>query len=525
MFKLLKTVFKAGDVTTKYPFKPYEVDDDFRGKPELNSDQCIVCAVCTIACPANALTMRTDPVTGERTWSLFLGRCIFCGRCEEVCPTKAIRLSQDFELSVTNKQDLFQETTFSTVSCQECGKPFISYKELNYTIDLFKQSLGDPEVGDVHGHAVIEAVAAVLESGCETRHTAHLFGDRHRVRVDLVNEPVGKREVDDRVAILMAVVIVAVVTEGFAEAVAIVKHGGDAVEAEAIEAVLVEPEFAVGEQEVEHLVTPIIEAKRIPGLVFTPTPGVKVLVIRSVEATEAFGFVLDRVAMHDVHDHSQAERMGVVDEVLQLFRGAEARGSGEETADMIAERAVIRVLLNGHDLDGVVSIVSHARQDVDPEFLERPRLLFLRSHAYMALIDEQWRCVRPKIIDAKLVLLRRVPNLGRKDLRHLILHHTSAPGGDAFTGASLPLHEELVQVAVVERVCGQCDLPIPSRTLEAMKAIILALLPAVKIADEVYRGRIGRPFPERPASVCRAVKAEIEVSGCEVREAQPAVLR
>ena len=71
MFKLLKTVFKAGDVTTKYPFKPYEVDDDFRGKPELNSDQCIVCAACTIACPANALTMRTDPVTGDRTWSLF----------------------------------------------------------------------------------------------------------------------------------------------------------------------------------------------------------------------------------------------------------------------------------------------------------------------------------------------------------------------------------------------------------------------------------------------------------------------
>ena len=76
MFKLLKTVFKAGDVTTKYPFKPYEVDDDFRGKPELNSDQCIVCAACTIACPANALTMRTDPVTGEHylviiPWSLY----------------------------------------------------------------------------------------------------------------------------------------------------------------------------------------------------------------------------------------------------------------------------------------------------------------------------------------------------------------------------------------------------------------------------------------------------------------------
>lgn len=145
MFKLLKTVFKTGDATTKYPFKPYEVDPDFRGKPELNSDQCIVCGACTMACPANALTMRTEPENGERVWSLFLGRCIFCGRCEEVCPTKAIRLSQDFELSVCNKQDLYQETTFETTTCQQCGTAFTSYKELNYTIELLKQSSAQPE--------------------------------------------------------------------------------------------------------------------------------------------------------------------------------------------------------------------------------------------------------------------------------------------------------------------------------------------------------------------------------------------
>ncbi|WP_044470706.1 formate hydrogenlyase complex iron-sulfur subunit [Mannheimia massilioguelmaensis] len=145
MFKLLKTVFKAGDVTTKYPFKPYEVDPDFRGRPELNSDQCIVCGACTIACPANALTLNTNAEQGDRTWSLFLGRCIFCGRCEEVCPTKAIRLTQDFELSVKNKQDLYQETTFKTASCQQCGTPFISYKELNYAVDLLKQQAYDPE--------------------------------------------------------------------------------------------------------------------------------------------------------------------------------------------------------------------------------------------------------------------------------------------------------------------------------------------------------------------------------------------
>ena len=32
------------------------------------------------------------------------------------------------------------------MTCQECGKPFISYKELNYTIDLFNQSLDDPQL-------------------------------------------------------------------------------------------------------------------------------------------------------------------------------------------------------------------------------------------------------------------------------------------------------------------------------------------------------------------------------------------
>ena len=146
MFKLIKSVLRNGDVTTKYPFVPYEVDPDFRGKPELNAEQCIVCAACTMACPANALTMRTNPDTGDRTWSLFLGRCIFCGRCEEVCPTKAIRLTDDFELSVINKQDLYQETTFPTTTCQQCGKPFTSSKELAYTIDLFKQSFDDPNM-------------------------------------------------------------------------------------------------------------------------------------------------------------------------------------------------------------------------------------------------------------------------------------------------------------------------------------------------------------------------------------------
>jgi hydrogenase-4 component H len=140
MFKLFKTILKTGEATLKYPFAPAPVSEHFRGKPEHQPEQCIACAACTMACPANALTMSTDTETGSRTWQLFLGRCIFCGRCEEVCPTKAIVLSQEFELAVGNKNDLYQTAKFKLANCTSCEKPFAPQKEIEYTVDLLKQS-------------------------------------------------------------------------------------------------------------------------------------------------------------------------------------------------------------------------------------------------------------------------------------------------------------------------------------------------------------------------------------------------
>ena len=46
MIKLFKTILKAGTPTAKYPFAPYEVNRDFRGKPKYQADQCIACAAC-----------------------------------------------------------------------------------------------------------------------------------------------------------------------------------------------------------------------------------------------------------------------------------------------------------------------------------------------------------------------------------------------------------------------------------------------------------------------------------------------
>lgn len=149
MFKLLKIISKAGAATEKYPFAPMPVSPGFRGKPEYTAEQCIACAACTVACPANALQMQTSNDTGERTWSLNLGRCIFCGRCEEVCPTRAIVLSEDFELAVANKKDLLQQATFTLAKCRECDTPFAPAKEVEYVIDLLVQSGMSAEEAEV----------------------------------------------------------------------------------------------------------------------------------------------------------------------------------------------------------------------------------------------------------------------------------------------------------------------------------------------------------------------------------------
>jgi hydrogenase-4 component H len=140
VWKLVKEVLKVGEATVLYPFVPAEVVVGFRGRPVHDHDLCMACAACAVACPSNALTMATDLDQGTITWNIFYGRCIYCGRCEEVCPTGAIQLSQEFELAVMNKADLFQQADYRLTACTRCGVYFAPAKELEYVLALLEQA-------------------------------------------------------------------------------------------------------------------------------------------------------------------------------------------------------------------------------------------------------------------------------------------------------------------------------------------------------------------------------------------------
>ena len=140
MFKLLRKIAKTGDVTTRFPAVPFPISPNFRGSVKYDPKQCMACGACTIACPANALTMVTDPVAETRTWMLNYGRCVLCARCEEVCPTQAIWLTGEFELAVRTKADLMASAQFTLTRCRNCDKPFAPTKEVNYVMALLEQA-------------------------------------------------------------------------------------------------------------------------------------------------------------------------------------------------------------------------------------------------------------------------------------------------------------------------------------------------------------------------------------------------
>ncbi|MDL0089018.1 formate hydrogenlyase complex iron-sulfur subunit [Campylobacter gastrosuis] len=139
MMRIFDINKKYGVATHEYPFKPYPVSNNFRGRPKYKFSLCIGCASCGVACPPNAISVKFNDDKSKLVWEFNAGRCIFCGRCDEVCPTGAIRLSDEFELAVRfNKDDLIQRGELEPELCTSCGKPFSTKRLVKHGFDRLK---------------------------------------------------------------------------------------------------------------------------------------------------------------------------------------------------------------------------------------------------------------------------------------------------------------------------------------------------------------------------------------------------
>ena len=129
-----------------------------------------------------------------------------------------------------------------------------------------------------------------------------------------------------------------------------VEHRRDAVDAQTVGVVAVDPRQRARDQERAHLEPAVVEDRRLP-LRVEALARVGVLEqVRAVEAGEAVRIVRE-VRRHPVEDDADAALVQVVDQPHQPGRVAVARGRGEVPGHLVAPRPVERVLHHGHQLD------------------------------------------------------------------------------------------------------------------------------------------------------------------------------
>ena len=107
-------LFQGLVITNKYLLKPKvtEFYPDVRpvlpyrskGRLHVEISTCISCRMCEKAFPPSKEVFKTDKRPAE--FILNQEHCLHCGLCVDPCPTGSIHHSQEYELVVTNYDDL-----------------------------------------------------------------------------------------------------------------------------------------------------------------------------------------------------------------------------------------------------------------------------------------------------------------------------------------------------------------------------------------------------------------------------------
>ncbi len=109
-------------VTIQYPDVKLKLPERARNRLYVNMDDCIGCDQCSMACPVNCITIETlkstpDVDLGQTSvgtkkrlyvpvFDIDIAKCCYCGLCVYPCPTECIKMTDVYEFSEYERQDL-----------------------------------------------------------------------------------------------------------------------------------------------------------------------------------------------------------------------------------------------------------------------------------------------------------------------------------------------------------------------------------------------------------------------------------